>query len=118
MSSPCIKVILPLTTHSSKIRVKKRKDIFYQGVPLATRQEKITNDCYFEWQISYDLKETNRNFDKFHKTTLNKIKIVRKGFVNLNHVEKLLKEVKEENKFIEDELEVCRTQPKEYKFGK
>ena len=140
MSSPFIKVILPLTTHSSKIRVKKRKDIFYQGVPLATRQEKITNDCYFEWQISYDLKETNRNFDKFHKTTLNKIKIVdenkqptdryiyelsdllieivRKGFVNLNHVEKLLKEVKEENKFIEDELEVCRTQPKEYKFGK
>ena len=27
---------------------KKRKDIFYQGIPLATRQEKITNDCYFE----------------------------------------------------------------------
>jgi R.Pab1 restriction endonuclease len=140
MSSQFIRIILPLTSHSSKIRVKKRKDIFYQGLPLATRQEKITSDCYFEWQISYDLKETNRNFDKFHKTTLNKIKIVdenkqptdryiyelsdllieiiRKGFVNLNQIEKLLKEIQNEEKFIEDELEVCRTQPKEYKFGK
>jgi len=140
MSSPFIKVILPLTTHRSKIRVKKRKDIFYQGVPLATRQEKITSDCYFEWQISYDLKETNRNFDKFHKTTLNKIKIVdsennptgryiyelsdllieiiRKGFIDLNQIKKLLKEIKNEEKFIEDELEVYRTHPKEYKFSK
>ena len=140
MSSPFIKVILPLTTHSSKIRVKKRKDIFYQGMPLATRQEKITSDCYFEWQISYDLKETNPNFEKLHKLTLNKIKIVdkegnptgryiyelsdllveilRKGFVDLKYLKKLLKEVQEEKKFIEDELEVCRTQPKEYKLGK
>ena len=80
------------------------------------------------------------NFDKFHKLTLNKIKIVdkkgnptdryiyelsdllveivRKGFINLNQVEKLLKEVKNEKKFIEDELEVYRTHPKEYKFSK
>jgi hypothetical protein len=140
MSSPFIKVILPLTTHSSKIRVKKRKDIFYQGVPLATRQEKITSDCYFEWQISYDLKETNPNFEKFHKLTLNKIKIVdkednptdryiyelsdllveilRKGFIDLNYLRKLLQEVQYEKKFIEDELEVYRTHPKEYKFSK
>jgi hypothetical protein len=140
MSSQFIKIILPLTSHSSKIRVKKRKDIFYQGIPLATRQEKITSDCYFEWQISYDLKETNSNFDKFHKLTLNKIKIVdkkenptdryiyelsdllveilRKGFVDLNYIRKLLKEVENEKKFIEDELEVYRTHPKEYKFSK
>lgn len=140
MSSPFIRIILPLTSHSSKIRVKKRKDIFYQGTPLATRQEKITSDCYFEWQISYDLKETNPKFTKLHQLTLNKIKIVdenkqptdryiyelsdllveiiRKKFVNLNYIEKLLKEVQNEKKFIEDELEVCRTQPKEYKLGK
>jgi len=115
MSSQFIKIILPLTSHSSKIRVKKRKDIFYQGIPLATRQEKITSDCYFEWQISYDLKETNSKFAEFHKLTLNKIKIVdkeenltgryiyelsdllveivRKGFVNLKYIRKLLKEV-------------------------
>ena len=48
MSSQFIRIVLPLTSHSSKIRVKKRKDIFYQGIPLATRQEKITSDCYFE----------------------------------------------------------------------
>ncbi|CAI2199463.1 5961_t:CDS:2, partial [Funneliformis geosporum] len=45
------------------------------------------------------------------------IEIVRKGFINLNHIEKLLKEVQSEKLFIEDELEVCRTQPREYKFG-
>lgn len=140
MSGRFIRIILPLTSHSSKIRVKKRKDIFYQGIPLATRQEKITNDCYFEWQISYDLKETNPNFAKLHEKTLNKIKIVdenknptdryihelsdllteivRKGFINLSQIEKLLKEVQEEKKFVEEELEVCRTQPKEYKLGK
>ena len=140
MSSQFIRIILPLTSHSSKIRVKKRKDIFYQGIPLATRQEKITSDCYFEWQISYDLKENNPNFDKFHRLTLNKIKIVdkeenptgryiyelsdllveilRKGFIDLKYLKKLLKEVQEEKQFIENELEVCRTQPKEYKLGK
>ncbi|CAJ0629637.1 359_t:CDS:2 [Entrophospora sp. SA101] len=83
--------------------------------------------------------ETNPNFDKFHKLTLNKIKIVdekdnptgryiyelsdllveilRKGFVNLNYLRKLLQEVQDEKKFIEDELEVYRTHPKEYKFN-
>src|SRR6185436_20754428 len=111
MSSQFIKIILPLTSHSSKIRVKKRKDIFYQGIPLATRQEKITSDCYFEWQISYDLKETNPNFAKLHQLTNNKlriidkdgnptgryiyelsdmlIEIIRKGFINLNYLKKL-----------------------------
>ena len=48
MSDPFIKLLFSLTTHTGKIRVKKRKDIFYQGIPLATRQEKITSDCYFE----------------------------------------------------------------------
>src|SRR5207245_216677 len=106
--------------------------------PVATKQEKITSYCYFEWQISYDLKETNRNFNKFHKTTLNKIKIVdseknltgrylyelsdllveilRKGFIKFAYLEKLLKEIKEEQKFIEDELGIIRTSPTEYRF--
>ena len=140
MSSQFIKIILPLTSHSSKIRVKKRKDIFYQGIPLATRQENITSDCYFEWQISYDLKETNPKFAQLHQLTLNKLKMVdqegnptgryiyelsdllveilRKGFIDLKHLKKFLKEVKSEEKFVEEELEVCRTQPRKYKFGK
>src|SRR6185437_16995966 len=45
------------------------------------------------------------------------IEIIRKGFVDLKYLKKLLKEVQSEKQFIEDELEVCRTQPKEYKFG-
>jgi hypothetical protein len=45
------------------------------------------------------------------------VEILRKGFINLNYLKKLLKEVQSEKKFIEDELEVYRTHPKEYKFG-
>jgi len=48
MSKQLIKIILPLTSHSSKIRVKRRKDVLYQGIPVATRQEPIDSNCYFE----------------------------------------------------------------------
>ena len=65
--------------------------------------------------VTYDLKETNSKFTELHQLTLNKIKIVdkeenptgryiyelsdllveilRKGFINLNYLRKLLKEV-------------------------
>jgi len=46
------------------------------------------------------------------------VEILRKGFIDLKHLKKFLKEVKSEEKFVEEELEVCRTQPRKYKFGK
>jgi len=45
------------------------------------------------------------------------VEILRKGFIDLNYLKKLLQEVQDEKKFIEDELEVYRTHPKEYKFN-
>ncbi|CAG8463082.1 39501_t:CDS:2 [Gigaspora margarita] len=92
--------------------------------------------------ISYDLKEKKSNFDELYQETFNKIKIVdsekkptgrciyelsdllieilKKGFIDFQHLSKLLEEVKQEKKFIEDELKVVRNFPKDkvYKFGK
>jgi hypothetical protein len=45
------------------------------------------------------------------------VEILRKEFIDFPYLEKLLKEIQREEKFIEDELEVYRTHPKEYKFG-
>src|SRR4051795_579281 len=72
MSSQFIKLLFPLTTHTGKIRVKKRKDIFYQGLPIATRQAPLDSDCYLEWQISYDLQKNNSNFEKHYASVKNK----------------------------------------------
>lgn len=140
MSNEFIVIKLPLTKPSSKIRVKKRKDIFHQGTPVATKKEEINNDCYFEWQVSYDLSETNKKFDEFHRLTFNKIKIIdqegkpttrhifelsdllieiiKKDFIDLANIREMLDEVQKEEKFIEDDLMVSRTYPKKYKFGK
>lgn len=46
------------------------------------------------------------------------VEILKKGFIDFAYLEKLLKEVREEEKFIEDDLGVIRTSLQEYKFGK
>jgi len=48
MNDQFIKLLFPLTTHTGRIRVKKRKDIFCQGLSIATRQSPIDSDCYLE----------------------------------------------------------------------
>ena len=138
MSSPFVKLLFPLTTHTGKIRVKKRKDIFYQGLPIATRQVPLDSDCYLEWQISYDLRKDNSNFEKHYASVKNKgeirneekeptgryiyelsdylIEIVKQKFIGLTYLEKLLKEIKEEKGFLTDDLEIYRSHPKKYQF--
>lgn len=139
MSGQFIKIPFSLTGHTSKIRVKRRKDIFFQGLPVVTRQHAIDKDCYLEWQISYDLNQKNDNFEKLSLDIINKIEIkdekgeptgrfiydlsdylveiIKQKFINLTDVEKLLKEIKTQTKFLTDDLEIYRTHPKECKFG-
>jgi hypothetical protein len=139
MSSQFIKISFLLTGHTSKIRVKRRKDIFFQGLPVDTRQYPIDKDCYLEWQISYDLKKTNSNFENLYPEIINKIEIknekgepterfiydlsdylieiIKQKFVSLTDIKNLLKEIKTETKFLTDELEIYRTHPKEYHFS-
>jgi len=138
MSSPFIKLLFPLTTHAGKIRVKKRKDIFYQGLPIATRQTPLDSDCYLEWQISYDLRKDSSNFEKHYASVKNPseirnekkestgrfiyelsdylIEIVKQKFIELEEIKKLLKEIKEEKEFLTDDLEIYRSHPKKYSF--
>ena len=138
MSSQFVKLLFPLTTHAGKIRVKKRKDIFYQGLPVATRQTPLDSDCYLEWQISYDLRKDNVNFEKHYVSVKNKgeirnerqeltgryiyelsdylIEIVKQKFIRLEEIKKMLKEIKGENEFLIDELEIYRSHPKKYSF--
>ena len=133
-------LLFPLTTHTGKIRVKKRKDIFYQGLPVATRQTPLDSDCYLEWQISYDLRKDNSNFEKHYATVKNKgeikdnkeeptdryiyelsdylIEIVKQKFIGLADIKKMLKEIKEEKEFLTDELEIYRSHPKPFSFKK
>ena len=50
-----IKVAIPLTSQTGKIRVKSR-DIWYgYGYPVATRQKEFELNFYIEWQIGYDI---------------------------------------------------------------
>ena len=45
-----LKYELPLTTSTGRARVKRRKNEF--GEPLKT-EDKLSNEDYIEWQISY-----------------------------------------------------------------
>jgi len=44
------------------------------------------------------------------------IELIKRKFIRLDHIEKLLKEIKEEKKFLADDLEIYRSQPKKYNF--
>ena len=46
-----IKIIIPITTPTGKVRMKRRRNLF--GEPVATRSVPIATEDYIEWQISY-----------------------------------------------------------------
>lgn len=50
-----IHVEVPLTATSGKIRIKRRSLLNEYGIPVATKQTPLSQDCYVEWQIGYDV---------------------------------------------------------------
>ncbi|GBU25650.1 hypothetical protein R83H12_02305 [Fibrobacteria bacterium R8-3-H12] len=50
-----IRVAIPLTATSGKIRIKQRSILNEYGIPIATCQIDLSQDCYVEWQIGYDV---------------------------------------------------------------
>jgi len=56
-----LKIKLPLTQPTSKVRVKQRANIFEAGIPVAPRQRKFTPDLYLEWQIAYDTEDKSKS---------------------------------------------------------
>lgn len=57
-------VILPMTQPTGKIRVKERNFFGEYGNPVATRREPLSQSCYVEWQIGYDMLANRENIDK------------------------------------------------------
>lgn len=84
----CIELSIPLTTATGKSRIKKRSIIHEYGVPVATRQEILCNNCYVEWQIGYDVLKDGK--EKIKLTTLSDTE-----FVGSNGKKKALYELSE-----------------------
>ena len=66
-----LKVVLPLTQPTGKIRVKRRNAFNEYGQPVATRQLPLSQCDYVEWQIGYDLE-----VDKAIGTSLESIRFI------------------------------------------
>jgi hypothetical protein len=83
-----IRVAIPLTATSGKIRIKQRSILNEYGVPVATCQTELTQSCYVEWQIGYDVVIAEK--EKLELTTLKDFK-----FIGANGKEKTLYELSE-----------------------
>lgn len=59
-----LKVKLPMTQPTGKIRIKRRSFFSEYGMPVASRSECLDLKCYIEWQIGYDLLATSANSKK------------------------------------------------------
>lgn len=133
-----IRVAIPLTQQTGKIRVKN-KDIWYgYGHPVATRKQEFNNNFYIEWQIGYDVVVNDK--DKLQLSTLpNKRFMGSNGkqkalfelseylyyfysmnIINKDEIKQLLEDIMQidDSKVIEnnEELSVERSHPVEYKL--
>lgn len=83
-----IHVAIPLTATSGKIRIKQRSILNEYGFSVATCQTELTQNCYVEWQIGYDVVVAKK--DKLELTKLKNLK-----FIGANGKEKALYELSE-----------------------
>ena len=83
-----ISVAIPLTKGTEKTRIKKRSILNEYGIPVSTKQEKFSQQCYVEWQIGYDV--VLDDSEKLERTTLKDI-----NFTGANGKEKALYELSE-----------------------
>lgn len=90
-----VKIPLPLTSVTGKTRIKKRSSLSEYGIPVATKREPITEDCYIEWQIGYDVITSDKA--KLKATTLSDLR-----FMGANGNEKALYELSEYIKIFYD----------------
>ena len=60
MENNKIRIEIPLTTQSGKIRVKIRNSFYEYGIPTATKQIPFSQKHYIEWQIGYDVDKSDK----------------------------------------------------------
>lgn len=63
-----LKVPIPLTKGTGKIRIKSRSILNEYGIPVATKSKPFSQKCYVEWQIGYDLLKSDKKL--LEKTTM------------------------------------------------
>lgn len=90
-----IKVAIPLTKGTEKTRIKRRSILNEYGIPVSTKVEPLTQSCYVEWQIGYDVVKSDK--EKLEKTTLKGL-----SFIGANGKEKTLYELSEYVKYFYD----------------
>ena len=64
VSDDGLKVMLPLTIAKGKVRLKERSFFARNGLPVFGRSQNITQTCYVEWQIGFDLLVNDKNKKK------------------------------------------------------
>jgi len=82
-----LKVVLPLTQPTGKVRIKGRSFFGEYGNPVAVRQTRLGLANYVEWQIGYDLEAKPENETK--------TSLVGKTFNNYKGVNKFAYELSE-----------------------
>lgn len=90
-----IKVAIPLTNGTGKTRIKKRSALNEYGLPVSTKTEAFTQNCYVEWQIGYDVIKSDSA--KMERTSLKDL-----SFIGANGKEKTLYELSEYIKYFYD----------------
>ena len=90
-----LRVAIPLTKGTEKTRIKRRSILNEYGVPVSTRSEPFTQNCYVEWQIGYDV--ITADTEKLSRTTMPNIR-----FTGANGKEKALYELSEYIKYFYD----------------
>ena len=83
-----ITVAIPLTRGTEKTRIKKRSFFNEYGIPVSTKSESFSQDCYVEWQIGYDVITSDE--DKLKLTTVKDLL-----FTGANGKEKTIYELSE-----------------------
>ena len=81
------RVHLPMTQATGKIRLKARTFFGEYGLPVASRTTVLSQTCYAEWQIGYDLEKNSEN--------MSKTSLVDYSFVNYKGTTKLAYELSE-----------------------
>lgn len=83
-----ITVAIPLTKGTDKTRIKRRSCFNAYGIPVSTKSESFSQDCYVEWQIGYDVVTADK--DKLKLTTVKDLL-----FTGANGKEKTIYELSE-----------------------
>jgi len=77
-NSNAVRVRLPLTDVTGKVRVKEKSSDGF-GLPVAPMKTLLDKNYYLEWQIGYDLASTNS------PTVVPEIKFIRNGETKYGH---------------------------------